>query len=165
MRPIDQLYIEQGPLPFIVPWSSTDPWLKIFWNLFFFIRYGDIFHINIGKKNIVYLCDLETMEFVGKQDKFSFRENGYKKGSAKFLNWIFGFKNVHDKPGIVLSSGKNWQEQRRFALRNLKDLGLGKDYYIDGQNSWFVLKKCPLGEGSEAHKLQPEGGFLDHDLL
>ena len=70
------------------------------------------------------------MEFVGKQDKFSFRENGYKTGNEKFLNWIFGFKNVHDKPGIILSSGKNWQEQRRFALRNLKDLGLGKDYYI-----------------------------------
>ena len=65
------------------------------------------------------------MECVGKQDKFSFRENGYKNGNGKFLNWIFGFKNVHDKPGIILSSGKNWQEQRRFALRNLKDLGLG----------------------------------------
>ena len=71
------------------------------------------------------------MEFVGKQDKFSFRENGYKKGSAKFLNWIFGFKNIHDKPGIILSSGKNWQEQRRFALRNLKDLGLGKSSMED----------------------------------
>ena len=65
------------------------------------------------------------MECVGKQDKFSFRENFYKNGNAKFINWIFGFKNIHDKPGIILSSGKNWQQQRRFALRNLKDLGLG----------------------------------------
>ena len=75
------------------------------------------------------------MECVGKQDKFSFRENGYKTGNEKFLNWIFGFKNVHDKPGIILSSGKNWQEQRRFALRNLKDLGLGKDSYRHGRNT------------------------------
>ena len=56
----------------------------------------------MGKKNIVYLCDLETMEYVGKQDKFSFRENQYKNGNEKLLNWIFGFKNVHDKPGMVI---------------------------------------------------------------
>ena len=122
-------------LAFIVSWSSTNLWLKISLKPFFFIRYGDIFHINIGKKNIVFLCDLETMECVGKQDKFAFRENHYKNGNAKFLNWIFGFKNIHDKPGIILSSGKNWQEQRRFALRNLKDLGLGKDSYRLGRNT------------------------------
>ena len=75
------------------------------------------------------------MECVGKQDKFAFRENHYKNGNAKFLNWIFGFNNIHDKPGLIFSSGKNWQEQRRFALRNLKDLGLGKDSYRYGRNT------------------------------
>lgn len=29
-------------------------------------------------------------------------------------------------PGIIGSSGKEWQEQRRFALRNLREFGFGK---------------------------------------
>ena len=100
----------------------------------FYIRYGDIFHINLGNTNIVYLCDFDTMEYVGKQDKFSFREDPYKKGNgrkAQLINWLFGFNNIHTKPGIILASGNNWQEQRRFALKNLKDLGFGKSSMED----------------------------------
>ena len=36
-----------------------------------------------------------------------------------------------------------------------KKYRLGKDYYIDGQNTQLIfLKKCSLGEGSKAPKLQ-----------
>ena len=31
-----------------------------------------------------------------------------------------------DFPGVVFSSSKTWQEQRRFALRTLRDFGFGK---------------------------------------
>ena len=67
---------------------------------------------------IVYICDLETMEQVGKQDIFTYRDDPHKKGYGKMINWLFGFDQKTDKEcGLVSSSGKIWQEQRRFALR------------------------------------------------
>ena len=48
------------------------------------------------------------------------------------------------------------------VIGNLWLVGLGKDYYIDGQNtrlSWFK-KKCPPGEGSKDPKSHPVGRFF-----
>ena len=40
------------------------------------------------------------------------------EGYGKMINWLFGFDQKSDKEcGLVSSSGKIWQEQRRFALR------------------------------------------------
>ena len=33
---------------------------------------------------------------------------------------------VGDLRGIMFSNGQEWQEQRRFTLRNLRDFGFGK---------------------------------------
>ena len=75
---------------------------------------------------MIYICDLDTMEKVGKQDKFSFRQVIHREGVGELFDWLHGYKETHLQPGIIGSSGKNWQEQRRFALQHLKDFGLGK---------------------------------------
>ena len=85
----------------------------------FLYRYGDIFALNLNDKtNFVFVCDLDTMEDIGKQDNFSFRQDPWKEDFGAIFEWMRGGINV--PAGVIGSSGKTWKEQRRFALRQLK---------------------------------------------
>ena len=66
---------------------------------------------------MIYICDLDTMESVGKQDRFSGRLNHHRIKVNKIYDWMYDFKDSKVAPGIIESSGKDWQEQRRFALQ------------------------------------------------
>ena len=98
--------------------------------------YGDIFSMSLGEGHLVYVCDLETMEKIGKMDVFSTRQDIYdrydKANFAKIFNWM-----RHEDPdpgvthGLVNNGGQSWSEQRRFALRHLKDFGFGKSSMED----------------------------------
>ena len=46
--------------------------------------------------------------------------------------------------GIILSSGNEWLEQRKFCLRKLKDLGMGQRSKIDILISNEAAKLCTL---------------------
>ena len=37
-----------------------------------------------------------------------------------------GPDNQDEMPGVISSSGRYWRDQRRFLLKNLKDLGFGR---------------------------------------
>ena len=37
-------------------------------------------------------------------------------------------------PGVIGSEGAQWQHDRRFVLRNLRNLGMGKSYLEDAIN-------------------------------
>ena len=46
--------------------------------------------------------------------------------------------------GLILSSGREWAEQRKFCLHNLKELGIGKTSKINEIISGEVAKLCTL---------------------
>ena len=48
-----------------------------------------------------------------------------------------------------LQTLSNGQATPSGSLKAWSDLALGKDYYIDRQNTRLILKKNPLGEGSK----------------
>ena len=56
----------------------------------------------------------------------------FSQGGKQIYYYVF-FTINYDKnrTGIVSSEGKVWQDNRRFALTNLKDLGLGKSRLED----------------------------------
>ncbi|CAL8094325.1 unnamed protein product [Orchesella dallaii] len=39
---------------------------------------------------------------------------------------VFLERSWGKKRGIIFNEGKDWQDQRRFALKNLRDFGFGK---------------------------------------
>ncbi|CAG7786193.1 unnamed protein product [Allacma fusca] len=79
-------------------------------------RYGNVFTIYLGNYRVVVLNDYKTIKDAFKEDNFSGRPN------LKMLE----VRNQGVRRGLVCSEGREWSEQRKFTLRQLKDLGLGK---------------------------------------
>ncbi len=67
-------------------------------------RYGDIYHLNIVGRDIVTVCDLDTMQEMFSMDAFSGRGNGAVSGP------VFDTMraNVEYTPGLTGSEGTYW---------------------------------------------------------
>ncbi|XP_073693302.1 cytochrome P450 2K1-like [Garra rufa] len=78
--------------------------------------YGNIFQVFLGPKKVVVLVGHKTVKeaLVNYADEFGERDI------------TPGFKMLNDGHGILFSNGESWKEMRRFALSNLRDLGMGK---------------------------------------
>ncbi|KAK7022911.1 hypothetical protein SK128_025141 [Halocaridina rubra] len=84
-------------------------------------KYGNIFTWKMGSRTMVFLNGYPLI-------KQAFNNPSLQDRPDFFTFDVFsGFKKV----GIANSNGKFWQNGRRFALRQLKDLGLGKSTLLD----------------------------------
>lgn len=79
-------------------------------------EYGDIFTWKVGGQVLVGLCDYKLIK-----STFSRPEC---QGRPKFFT--FEVAQLHTNTGIVNAVGDVWMQGRRFALRHLKDFGMGK---------------------------------------
>nr|XP_053654491.1 cytochrome P450 2L1-like isoform X1 [Cherax quadricarinatus] len=81
-------------------------------------RYGDIFRLKAGCVDMTYICNFNLM-----------KEAFTKIECSDRPHW----KNLHfltdgRESGVILTNGEQWQNARRFLLRNLRDLGMGKSF-------------------------------------
>jgi cytochrome P450 len=79
-------------------------------------KYGNIFSIYFANYPVVVISDLKSIKDAFKDEVFSGRPS-----LRPILERSWG-----QKRGILFGEGKDWQEQRRFALKNLRDFGFGK---------------------------------------
>ena len=93
-------------------------------------KYGKIVGFYIGSKPFVVVADFDMIKELLKRDEFAGRpatrpicdaRPGYNSATAGDLDGR--------PPGVLLSQGSYWREQRRFLLRNLRDFGFGKRYH------------------------------------
>ncbi|XP_023347481.1 cytochrome P450 2C15 [Eurytemora carolleeae] len=115
-------------------------------------EYGKICGFYLGSKSIVILSDLEMIKKVYKTEEASLRP----KNAAGSLR--FGKPDGTDVKGILFSSGPAWREQRRFALKNLKDFGFGKSS-MEEMIQHEALKLCTY-----LHKTSGQPTHLDSYL-
>ena len=86
-------------------------------------KYGDIFSYNIIGMNTVHLCSFELIISALKKREVSSRIPFQKFSNiSKVISDIY----IHGLHGIVVTEGKEWQEQRRFCFKTLKNFGFGK---------------------------------------
>ena len=87
-------------------------------------KYGNIFGLRIGPTPTVVISDFHTCVKVFKDANFSARPT--------YLTEVMGsvMARPEDDPspnrGVVFSSGKTWDEQRKFVLKKLSEFGVGK---------------------------------------
>lgn len=91
-------------------------------------KYGAISAWYAGRRPIVLVSDYDLIKDLYKQDVTSERPR-----NKPFHEVRFGTPDGKQR-GLLSSTGVEWQEQRRFTMRQLRDLGFGKSSMEDTIN-------------------------------
>ncbi|KAL7638666.1 UNVERIFIED_CONTAM: hypothetical protein RMT77_011238 [Armadillidium vulgare] len=84
-------------------------------------KYGNIFSVKLGSRIFIVLSDYNLIKQTFQKPEFSGRPTFYH----------FNVFRIGNDLGILLSNGISWSTNRKFALRTLRDFGLGKTPILD----------------------------------
>jgi len=84
-------------------------------------KYGDIFLMKMGTQYMVYLCNYQLIK-----EAFS----SPHVVERPYFEIMF-FLTDGAPAGVIFTSGEQWTSLRRFLLRQMRDLGMGKSYMED----------------------------------
>ncbi|XP_053545082.1 cytochrome P450 2G1-like [Bombina bombina] len=104
------------PLPLIgnllqIKWGAMAGSLMKLWN-----QYGSVYTLYLGTRPVVFICGYQAVKeaLVDRAEEFGAR------GRLPTLD------KVVQGYGISLTNGERWKQMRTFALKTLRDFGLGK---------------------------------------
>ena len=121
-------------------------------------KYGKLVGFYMGSQPFVVVADYKLMKDLLKREEVSGRPSAYPFNEFRPGHKTVGKDSQGRSPGVLLSQGRGWREQRRFLLRNLRDFGFGmsemEDTLLDE-----VEKLC-----SEYKKLVAHPVCLDNTL-
>ena len=86
-------------------------------------KYGDIFSYNVIGINTVHICSYKLISKALKKREVSSRIPFQKFPN---INKVLSDIYIHGFHGLVVTEGQEWQEQRRFCFKTLKNFGFGK---------------------------------------
>ena len=86
-------------------------------------QWGDIVGFKMGGELAIVISDFDILQEAFKDDRFAGRPENMQTVFRAFFE-----RDSREKTtgGIVFSTGEHWKEQRRFAMRTLKEFGVGK---------------------------------------
>lgn len=79
-------------------------------------RYGPIVGLRLGRDRVVIVSGLDAIREVYSKDQFDGRPDGF----------FFRIRSFDKRLGVVFTDGAHWDIQRRFSVRTLKALGMGR---------------------------------------
>ncbi|KAJ8867266.1 hypothetical protein PR048_031065 [Dryococelus australis] len=79
-------------------------------------RYGPVVGLRLGRDRIVIVSGYQAIRTVLTHEEFEGRPDGF----------FFQLRTFGQRLGVVFTDGALWQQQRKFSLKHLRNLGLGK---------------------------------------
>ncbi|KAB7497403.1 Cytochrome P450 2L1 [Armadillidium nasatum] len=108
------------PGPMGIPFIGCMPYFSIDNCITAKNKYGNLFMTKTGVSNMLYICDYKTAKEA--LSKFEFADRPH----WKLMEFFKEEKERGRAGGIITSNGSHWHHNRRFLLRHLRDLGMGK---------------------------------------
>nr|XP_015801054.2 cytochrome P450 2K1-like [Nothobranchius furzeri] len=109
-------------------------------------KYGPVFQVYFGPQKVVVLAGYRTVKqaLVNHAEEFGNRETNPL------------FYDLNQDYGIVFSNGETWKEMRRFALKTLKDFGMGRKISeeIIINECHYLIKEFEQCEGKAFNNIQ-----------
>ena len=81
-------------------------------------HYAKMYTVFLFSKVMIVINDYKLTKELFAKEEFSGRQNAF------MFHWIKGYNG--NKRGIITTEGQEWSHQRRFALKELRDLGFGR---------------------------------------
>ena len=115
-------------------------------------KHGPIVGIQVGEILTVVLGSYDLIQEACSREDFVARPANYGQEEIR------GTSGKDGLPGVISSSGQTWVEQRRFALKKLRDFGMGKNS-MEALVAEEVEKVCHALQAESGKFLQLRGRF------
>ncbi|XP_049540774.1 methyl farnesoate epoxidase-like [Anopheles darlingi] len=83
-------------------------------------RYGHIVGVRFGPDRIVIVSGREAIRAMYAKEQFNGRPDGF----------FFRMRSFGQRLGVALTDGPDWEVQRKFAVRTMKQLGMGRTEFV-----------------------------------
>ena len=117
----------------------SDP-LNGIWELYKKYQKDGMMYIKTLSLNSVWIGDFDTIKYLFNSNEVTGRLNSKMLELARLTT---GVKWEPEIPGVLLSNGQVWQQQRRFTFKTLRDFGFGKQgvYIYQRFCAWILVKE------------------------
>lgn len=99
---------------------STHGFFHLIWHHFYKI-YGSVVGIRIGSNRVVIVSGREAIREFYSNDLMHGRPNGF----------FYRIRTFNERLGVVFSDGEFWDVQRKFSLKILRQMGMGRSNMIE----------------------------------
>ncbi|XP_058066126.1 methyl farnesoate epoxidase-like [Anopheles bellator] len=83
-------------------------------------KYGRIVGVRVGRDHIIVVSGREAIRAMYAKEQFDGRPDGF----------FFRMRSFGQRLGVAMTDGPDWEVQRKFAVRTMKQLGMGRTEFV-----------------------------------
>lgn len=108
-----------GALPIIKKLHSICGFYHLVWH-YLFTKYGPIVGLRAGRDRLIIVAGRDEIRQFYALDEFNGRPDGF----------FYRIRSFDQRLGVVFTDGSSWEQQRKFSLKTLRQLGMGRSSMV-----------------------------------